>query len=99
MYKPFLRPAHYAKDRLPGKKSVGCQPLLARDTTERESGPNLGSLLVAFVVSFTVAGSVALGISLAYTSVLALLHAFAHRMQKPRPALVLVHSQSHVSGD
>jgi hypothetical protein len=59
----------------------------------------LGSLLVAFVVSFTVAGSVALGISLAYTSVLALLHGFAHRMQKPRPALVLVHSQSHASGD
>jgi hypothetical protein len=65
----------------------------------RESGPNLGSLLVAFVVTFTVAGSVALGISLAYTSVLALLHAFAHRTQKPRPALVLVHSQGHASGD
>jgi uncharacterized membrane protein (UPF0136 family) len=54
--------------------------------------------LVAFVVSFTVAGSVALGISLAYTSVLALLHAFAHRTQKSRPALILVHSQT-VSGD
>jgi len=65
----------------------------------RESGPNLGSLLVASVLTFTVAGSVALGITLAYTSVLALLHAFADRTQKPRPALVLVHSQSHASGD
>ena len=55
--------------------------------------------MVAFVVTFTVAGSVVLGITLAYTSVLALLHAFAHRAQKPRPALVLVHSQSHASGD
>jgi hypothetical protein len=81
-------------DGLPGKQSVGCQPL-----DRRESGPNVGSLLVAFVVTFTVAGSVALGISLAYTSVLALLHAFAHRTQKPRPALVLVHSQGHASGD
>jgi len=86
-------------DRLPGKQSLGCQPLLARDTTGRESGPNVGSLLVAFVVTFTVAGSVALGISLAYTSVLALLHALAHRTQKQRPALVLVHSQGHASGD
>jgi hypothetical protein len=59
----------------------------------------VGSLLVAFVVTFTVAGSVALGITLAYTSVIALLHAFADRNQKLRPALVLVHSQSHVSGD
>lgn len=59
----------------------------------------MGSLLVAFVVTFTVAGSVALGVMLAYTSVIALLHAFADRTQKPRPALVLVHSQSHISGD
>ena len=59
----------------------------------------MGSLLVASVLTFTVAGSVALGITLAYTSVLALLHAFADRAHKPRPALVLVHSQSHISGD
>ena len=97
MYKPFFRPAQHAMDWLPGKQSVGCQPLL-KEPDRRESGLNVGSLLAAFVLTFTVAGSVALGISLAYTSVLALLHAFAHRTQKPRPALVLVHSQS-ASGD
>ncbi|HZQ19769.1 MAG TPA: hypothetical protein VFA90_13705 [Terriglobales bacterium] len=39
--------------------------------------------MVAVVVSFTVAGSVALGITAAYASVLALLHAFAHNSPKP----------------
>jgi len=65
----------------------------------RESGPNLGSLLIAFVITFTVTGSVALGIALAYTSVLGLLHAFAQSTRKPQPAPVLVLSQTHVSGD
>jgi hypothetical protein len=65
----------------------------------RESGPNLGSLLVAFVVSFTVAGSLALGIGLAYTAFLALLHAFAHSAPKPAARLVLVGSENHASGD
>ena len=65
----------------------------------RESGPSLGSLLVAFVISFTVAGSLALGITLAYIAVLALLHAFADKTRQPKPALVLAHSQSHASGD
>jgi len=59
----------------------------------------LGNLLAAFVLTFTVAGSFALGIAAAYTSVLALLHAFAHSSRKPAPALVLVHSQGQVSGD
>jgi len=47
-------------------------------------------------MTLTVAGSVALGITLAYTSVLALLHAFAARNQRidPTPALIIVHSQS-----
>jgi hypothetical protein len=48
-------------------------------------------------MTLTVAGSVALGISLAYTSVLALLHAFAARHQpgpQTAPALVLVHSET-----
>jgi len=48
-------------------------------------------------MTLTVAGSVALGITLAYTSVLALLHAFAarnHRTPQSTPAMVLVHSQS-----
>jgi hypothetical protein len=50
------------------------------------------------VISFTVAGSLALGITLAYTAVLALLHAFADRTRQPKPALVLMHSQSHAAG-
>jgi len=65
----------------------------------RESGPNLGSLLVAFVISFTVAGSFVLGIAAAYTSVIALLHAFAQRNRKSSPSLVLMTTQTHVSGD
>jgi len=59
----------------------------------------LGTLLVAFVVTFTVAGSFALGIILAYSSILALLHAFAHNSRKPQPTLVLVPTQNQVSGD
>jgi ABC-type Na+ efflux pump permease subunit len=55
--------------------------------------------LVAFVVSFTVAGSLALGIALAYTAFLALLHAFAENSRKPQPTLVLVPTQNQVSGD
>jgi hypothetical protein len=59
----------------------------------------LGTLLVAFVVTFTVAGSFALGIILAYSSILALLHAFAYNSRKPQPALVLVPNQNQASGD
>ena len=56
--------------------------------------------MVAFVVSFTVAGSLALGIALAYTTFLALLHAFAaHSAPKPAPRMVLVSSENHASGD
>jgi len=51
------------------------------------------------VISFTVAGSVALGITLAYIAVLALLQGFAGKTRQPKPALVLAHSQSHASGD
>jgi len=65
----------------------------------RESGRNVGSLLIAFVITFTVTGSVALGIALAYTSVLGLLHAFAQSTRKPQPAMVLAPSQTHLSGD
>jgi hypothetical protein len=56
-------------------------------------------LLVAFVVTVTVAGCFALGIVLAYTSILALLRAFAYNSRKPQPALVLVPTQNPVSGD
>ena len=65
----------------------------------RESGPIVGSLLIAFVVTFTVTGSFALGITLAYTAVIGLLHAFAYSKREREPALVLVPSQTHVSGD
>ncbi|HTM35958.1 MAG TPA: hypothetical protein VL156_04365 [Terriglobales bacterium] len=55
--------------------------------------------MTAAVMIFTVAGSVILGIALAYSSVLALLHAFAARRHAPKPALVLVPSQGQVGGD
>ncbi|MBV9341667.1 MAG: hypothetical protein JO159_12365 [Acidobacteria bacterium] len=55
----------------------------------------MGSLLVAFVIAFTVVGSLALGITLAYSSVLGLLHVFAQNgTTKPKPSLVLVRSHS-----
>jgi len=67
---------------------------------ERREGRNiLGSLLTAFVVSFTVAGSVALGITAAYATVLALLHAFAHSAHQPQPRMVLVPTENRASGD
>jgi hypothetical protein len=50
-------------------------------------------------VTFTVAGCFALGIVLAYTSILALLHAFAYNSRKPQLALVLVPTQNQASGD
>ena len=59
----------------------------------------MGSLWIAVVMIFTVAGSVILGITLAYTSVLALLHTFAARSRAPKPVLVLVPSQGQVGGD
>lgn len=58
----------------------------------------MGSLLVAFVITFTVAGSVTLGVALAYSAFMGLLHAFAVKARQPQP-LVLMHSQSHAGGD
>ena len=78
---------------------IGLKPFLYLLLERREGRPNVGSLLVAFVVSFTVAGSVALGITAAYACVIALLHAFASQSQKPRPAVIFVPSQHQVSGD
>jgi hypothetical protein len=86
-------------ERASASKVLEIKTVDGRKLDRRESGPNLGSLLVAFVISFTVAGSLVLGIAAAYTSVIALLHAFAHRTRKTSPALVLVTSQNHVSGD
>jgi len=62
-------------------------------------GQNVGSILIAFVITFTVTGSLVLGIALAYTSVLGLLHAFAYNTRKPRPALVLVPTQTQAGAD
>jgi hypothetical protein len=78
---------------------IGLKPFLYLLLERREGRPNVGSVLVAFVVSFTVASSVALGITAAYVSVIALLHAFASQSQKPRPAVIFVQSQHQVSGD
>src|SRR5215831_16495566 len=72
-----------------GSIIAGLKSVDYRRLGRRESGLTLGSLLVAFVITFTVAGSVALGITLAYTAVLGLLHAFAPSSRKPQPALVL----------
>jgi hypothetical protein len=66
---------------------------------QRESGLIVGSLLVAFVVTFTITGSLALGVTLAYTAIIGLLHAFAYSKRERKPALVLVPSQQQVSGD
>jgi hypothetical protein len=77
----------------------GIKPFVFLLLERREGRPILGSLLVAFVVSFTVAGSVALGITAAYASVIALLHAFAHNSRKPQPRMVLVPTQNQASGD
>jgi hypothetical protein len=79
-------------------KHAGFNPLPVA-AIGRERGPHLGSLLVAFVITFTVAGSLALGIALAYSSVIALLHAFAYSSRKPAPRLVLVASENHAGGD
>jgi hypothetical protein len=82
---------------------AGCQPgikpFLFLLLEQREGRPNLGSLLVAFVVTFTVAGTVALGITAAYLSVVALLHAFAHESRKPDSRMVLVTTQNQLTGD
>jgi hypothetical protein len=78
---------------------IGLKPFLYLLLERREGRPNLGSLLVAFVVTFTVAGSVALGVTAAYVSVIALLHAFASQSQKPRSAVIFVPTQHQVSGD
>jgi hypothetical protein len=78
---------------------AGLKPFLFLLLERREGRSNLGSLLVAFVVSFTVAGSVALGITAAYVSVIALLHAFAQSTRQPKPHIVLATNQIPASGD
>ena len=80
-------------------RKVGLKPFLFLLLERREGRPNLGSLLVAVVVMFTVAGSVALGITAAYASVIALLHAFATQSRKPQPGMIFAPSQHQVSGD
>jgi hypothetical protein len=66
----------------------------------QESRPNLGALLVAFVISFTSVTVVLVGILAAYAAVTGILHAFAYRSrQRARGTPLLVPSQSQVSGD
>jgi len=65
-----------------------------------EARPILATLFVAIVLSFTIAGSVALGITVAYASVLALLRAFARNSpQSQAPRTVLAASENRVGVD
>ena len=66
----------------------------------QESRPNLGALLVAFVISFTAVTVVLVGILAAYAAVTGILHAFAYSSrQRARGTPLLVPSQSQASGD
>jgi hypothetical protein len=66
----------------------------------QESRPNLGGLLVAFVISFTVVTVVVVGILAAYAAVTGILHAFAYvSRQRASGTPILVPSQSQASGD
>jgi len=68
-----------------------------------EGGPNLSSLLGAFILSFTVLIVVVIGILAAYGTVIAILHAFASQTQKTDAGTpVLVSNQTraaHAGGD
>ena len=66
-----------------------------------ESRPNLGGLLVAFVISFTAITVVLVGILAAYAAVTGILYAFAYgsRQRTSASTPVLVPSQSQASGD
>ena len=65
----------------------------------QESRPNLGGLLVAFVMSFTVVTVVVVGILAAYATVTGILHVFNYlSRQHSRRTPVLVPSQSQASG-
>jgi uncharacterized membrane protein len=66
----------------------------------QESRPNLGTLLVAFVISFTAITVVLVGIFAAYGAVTGILYAFAyHSRQRLTSSSLLVPSQSQASGD
>jgi hypothetical protein len=66
--------------------------------TDGKGRANLGSLLVAFVITFTVVSSVILGLGLAYGTIIAVLNGFA-RVSAVRPRLVLVPSGNQAGGD
>jgi hypothetical protein len=59
----------------------------------------LSSLLVALVVCSTAIAVVAMGIALAYRSLLGILYAVAPYCRPPRPRLVLVVSGNRAGGD
>ena len=67
----------------------------------QESRPNLGTLLVAFVISFTAITVVLVGIFAAYAAVTGILYAFAYhsRQRLTGGPSMLVPSQSQASGD
>jgi hypothetical protein len=65
-----------------------------------EKGPNLGGLLVAFVIFLTSITGVAFGIVAAYGAVNGILHVFAYQSrERSRGTSVLVPSETHASGD
>jgi len=68
--------------------------------TYRESRPNLGTLLVALILSLTAVTVVLIGIGAAYGAVTGILYAFAYgsRQRTTRPTM-LVPSQSQAGGD
>jgi hypothetical protein len=67
----------------------------------RESRPNLGTLLVALVISFTAVTVVLVGIFAAYAAITGILYAFAYtsRQRPTGAAAILVPSQIQASGD
>jgi hypothetical protein len=73
--------------------------MIGRELRLRHSrkGPNLGTLLGAFVLFSTVVTAVGLGILAGYGAVLAILYSFGR--QRGTAVGVLVPSQTHASGD
>ncbi|MGA2696613.1 MAG: hypothetical protein ABSE92_11155 [Terriglobales bacterium] len=59
----------------------------------------MSSLLIAAIISATGILSVVLGIFTAHLAITAILHAFGRHGQRRRPAIALVPSQTHASGD
>jgi hypothetical protein len=65
---------------------------------EQEGGPNLGSLLGAFVLSLTVVTVVAVGILAAFGAIILVLHLVAPDQERNNRKPVLVQA-AHAGGD